>query len=625
MASNKEKFDRREPHDYSQVISNKELWRKRISYWRKYPYKFARLVQSPTPSFELAFIQDLMLYVMANFNRVHITGPRGISKTYIALLSEKIDAVVRPFMKQAHTAPTKEQATNIIRGVNSDVDANFPLLAKEFQPIKDSTDEFLLRGRSSDLTEIRTYAPLPTTRGGNITQMKVEESGQEGDKSNTFNHKVFQDALLPAVRTPRMVNKKRDIGVKNKVAYLTNASSKQNDNYRVYLKDAWDKMVNLQSGFVIVCNWRVAVLSNIRTFEWAMSLKDTMSPDAWLKNMESIYIGSVENPILRDEWITKSRKINLMETCHCGKPYINYSIGYDVSQEEGSENAKCALVVNKFYEIKGKNKYMIETVYAEKREPVDEVLQAKYLKEVYDRYCPPENLVANGTAGETLIAIDVQSFGTAVLNNLMKDLGDGYAPFTTISIGGKSQKFADKEVEGSIPCIYPIKARGGYNDDSEQFDPDSVMIDYVSSKMAYGYMKLPVSTIDGVKAYKQAHKIKDDYDNSFITDMYSTIDEMIGQIQNLKKKFNGNKYTEVRISKKIQRDIWSAEKYSCRIVQLKESELGQESLDNDEWDRAYKGEIAKPNIVIDEISFPEQSNFSNMKSRIVGKKSGRLY
>lgn len=624
MASNKEKFDKRNPHDYSQVIENKDIWRKRISYWRKYPYKFARVVQSDTPSFELAFIQDLMLYVMANYDKVHITGPRGISKTYIALLSEKIDALLRPFMKQAHTAPTKEQATNIIRGVNSDIDANFPLLAREFQPVKDSSDEFLLRGRSSDLTEIRTYAPLPTTRGGNITQMKVEESGQEGDKSNTFNHKVYQDALLPAVRTPRMVNKKRDRGVKNKVAYLTNASSKQNDNYRVYLKDAWNKMVNGQGGFVIVCNWRVAVLSNIRTFEWAMNLKDTMSPDAWLKNMESIYVGSVENPILRDEWITKSRTLNLMETHHCGKPHVNYAIGYDVSQEEGSENAKCALVVNKFYEIKGKNKYMIETVFAEKREPVDEVLQAKYLKEVYDRYCPPSNLVENGTAGETILAVDVQSFGTAVLNNLMKDLNDGYPPFTTIALGDKVQKFATKELEGAIPCVYPIKARGGYNDESDQFDPDSVMIDYVASKMAYGYVKLPISTIEGVKAYKLAHKIKDDYDNSYISQMYSTIDEMIGQIQNLKKKFSGNKYSETRISKKIQRDIWSAEKYSFRIIQLKESELGNEEDKDDEWERAYRGEKISTKLDFDHVEMPMLSS-NIFKTRIIGNRKGRLY
>lgn len=625
MASNKEKLDRRLPYDYSKVIEHNEIWRKRIACWRYYPYKLARIMQSQKPLFGLALIQDVLLLILANFDNVHITGTRGIGKTYIALLEEKLEAILRPYMRQGHTAPTKEQATNIVRGVNFDIDANFPLLAQEFQPCKDSKDELIIRGRSSDLTEIRTYAPLPTVRGGNITQMKVEESGQEGDKSNTFNHKIYQDALLPAVRTPRMINMHKDICVKNKIAYLTNASSKQNDNYRVYLKNAWRDMVNLKGGFVVIMDWRVAVLSNIRDFEWAMKLKDTMSPDAWLKNMESIYIGSVENPILRDEWITRSRSLPLMELQHCGKKGVNYSIGYDVSQEEGAVNAKCAIVVNKFYESVGKDKYSIDTVYIEKREPSDSKEQAKYLKEIYNRFCPPKDLVESGEAGETFIAIDTQSYGKAVLEDLMRDLGDGYPPFTTVSIGDKARKYSDKELQGAIPCVYPIKARTGFNDDSDQFDPDSVMIDYVTRKMAYNWIRLPISPIEGVKQYKQAHKIKEDYQDAIIAEMYQTIDEMIGQIQNLKKRFNGSRYSEQRVSIRIQRDLWSAFKYSCRIIQLKESELTDE-VPEDEWSKAYSGKSYERPILKEDNPYGiSQEALGRLHtSRLIGRRNGKI-
>ena len=62
--------------------------------------------------------------------------------------------------------------------------------------------------------------------------------------------------------------------------------------------------------------------------------------------------------------------------------------------------------------------------------------------------------------------------------------------------------------------------------------------------------------------------------------------ELCGQIANLKKKNGLYGYNEVRISKSIQRDMWSATKYGLRVCRLWEDERRADANRGDnQWEQ----------------------------------------
>ena len=90
---------------------------------------------------------------------------------------------------------------------------------------------------------------------------------------------------------------------------------------------------------------------------------------------------------------------------------------------------------------------------------------------------------------------------------------------------------------------------------------------------------------EGVEAYKKYHRIKDDYMDAQIAEPYLKTRELAGQIQNLKKVPSGKTMREERISKHIQRDIWSALKYALRVAQILErEELAKAVRRKSDWD-----------------------------------------
>ena len=86
--------------------------------------------------------------------------------------------------------------------------------------------------------------------------------------------------------------------------------------------------------------------------------------------------------------------------------------------------------------------------------------------------------------------------------------------------------------------------------------------------------------------------------DAMLADPYIKTRELVGQIQNLKKVASGTTQKEERISKHIQRDIWSALKYALRVAQILErEELAQAVRHKSDWDTElakYKNRAAAP-------------------------------
>lgn len=528
-----------------------------------------------------------MLRAYARYTDVAITGTRGMTKTYTKMISEMINGVAWPGTQVLYTGPSLKQLASIGGKTFHDIEHDYAALAKHWRVTAESKDDFKIE------TDYGSAFYIGEKRGDNIHAATAEEFAQE--ENPPFDFDEYTTIVLPAVRLRHNVNGSPD---PNFVAYknhsITSAGRKQNHAYQVRC-EVMKEMGRGESAFTMDVPWQCVVLQQMRPYSWAQKLRTKLTPEKWMREMESRYTGADSNPIVRDEVLTECRKLMIAENRHCAydignklKPEdVIYIVGYDVSYADDKKNAKCACVVLKCTRQTDwlkRDRYLKQAVYVDVwNPPVKSMMQAQRIKDVWSRFC------YEGGA-PTYLAIDAWQYGTSVVENLMMDLGDGLAPLCVRN----HASFTELEQENAVPCLYPIKAGG-----AGVTDPDAEMVRYAELQFENRNVELLCSNVnEGVENYKKYHRIKDDSMDAMLADSYIKTRELVGQIQNLKKVASGTTQKEERISKHIQRDIWSALKYALRVAQILErEELAQAVRHKSDWDAElakYKNRAAAP-------------------------------
>lgn len=515
-----------------------------------------------------------MLRAYARYTDVAITGTRGMTKTYTKMISEMLNGIAWPGTQVLYTGPSLKQLASIGGKTFHAIEHDYAALARHWRVTAESKDDFKIE------TDYGSAFYIGEKRGDNIHAATAEEFAQE--ENPPFDFDEYTTIVLPAVRLRHNVNGEPD---PNFVAYknhsITSAGRKQNHAYQVRC-EVMKEMARGESAFTMDVPWQCVVLQQMRPYSWAQKLKTKLTPERWMREMESRYTGADSNPIVRDEVLTESRKLMVAENRHCGYDVGNklnpqdviYIVGYDVSYADDKKNAKCACVVLKCTRQTDwlkRDRYLKQLVYVDVwNPPVKSMMQAQKVKDVWSRFC------YDGGAA-TYLAIDAWQYGTSVVENLMMDLGDGLAPLCVRN----HASFTELEQDNAIPCLYPIKAGG-----AGVTDPDAEMVRYAELQFENRNVELLCGNVnEGVEAYKKYHRIKDDYMDAQIAEPYLKTRELAGQIQNLKKVPSGKTMREERISKHIQRDIWSALKYALRVAQILErEELAKAVRRKSDWD-----------------------------------------
>ena len=524
-----------------------------VSYWRWYPDKFLDLIESESSDYSLELIQRVNLRAFCRYQNVFVTGSRGTTKTYAVFLSDLVKGVLWPGIQQAYYGPSLKQTADICAKTWKQIEKNYPMLAALWNVVSMSSDRFVLE------TKFGSRISITAMRGDNIHCVTAEEAAQE-ETGQQFDYDQFEAVVTPAVRLLRMVGKKPDTNFpQNQFQYITSAGSQQNRAFEKRLS-AYKEMREGKSAFAIDIPSAVSVVSGIRTISWLRKLKGDLTPDKYLREAESIWTGTSENPILKDLTLTQSKTLTMMEYSHCGNPKSIYVIGNDNSYRDGGNNAKCAYAVFRCDPKDGieAGTFDKKLVYVQDNPPPKEALeQARQLKAFWLRYTMKN-------AEPAYIAIDARAYGTSVIEFLHKDLQDGLPPLCCMN-----HDYAELELPGALPVIYPIIATGGFNEGVH--DSDAAMIEYAEREWEHGNVQMLISNIqEGLKAYKLFHKIKTDEMDVAISYPYLKTRELCGQIGNLKKRMSGFGFTEERISKSIQRDMWSATKYALRVIKILE-------------------------------------------------------
>ena len=553
-------------------------WPYFIAICRFWPDFLADILRADDAEFDLALIQRMFLRINARYANVDITGCRGITKSYCTDLGDYLDDLTWPGVDGGIFGPTLKQSAAIARKIYSQIERNYPLLARMLIIERNGEDAFVISTPYGSRTSIEAF------RGNTIYKVVAEETAQE--EKPPFDVTEYTESVLPQVRAKYRINGRVSKAfVKYKQHSITSAGRRQNYAY-ITRKNHRTEMMQGKSAFVIDCGIECVLLCQIRDVDWVEKQRRELGPQSAMRELDSIYSGSDKNPIIRDEVLTEARSLLLMEEHHCCKDRDNrlkaedviYILGYDVSYRDAKGNAKCACAVvkcTKQDDYYHRDKYLKQLVWIEDWTPAETptpIAQAQRLRRIWTRFCFEKS--------QTYIVIDARAYGDGVLTALMGQPVGGGVPLCCYN----HVDYTALELVGAIPVIYPVRA-GGVG----TTDPDSDMVLNAELQFEHGNVQLLTGNMnEGVEAYKKYHRIKDDSMNYKIVAPYKKTNELVVQIQNLREEPSGQGIREKRISQHIQRDSWSALKYALRFAQILERVNLQQKKNESDWDKLLK-------------------------------------
>ena len=532
-------------------------WPLFLAVCRFWPDFLADMLRADDAEFDLTLLQRMFLRINARYADVDITGSRGTTKSFCTDLGADLDALLWPGIDLSIFGPSIKQTAAIASKIHTQIERNYPLLTRMLTVERNGEGVFVLT------TPYNSRVSIEAFRGNTIYGVVAEETAQE--EKPPFDVEDYTASVLPQVRAKYKLGKQQSRAfVKYKQHSITSAGRRQQYAYETR-KTHRTEMMQGKSAFVIDCGIECVLLCQIRDIAWVEKQRNELGPNRATRELDSIYSGSDKNPIIRDEVLTESRCLLLMEEHHCCKDRDNklrpedviYIVANDISYRDAKGNAKNACVVlkcTKQDDYYHRDKYLKQAVWIEDWTPAETPTpraRAEKIRRIWDRY------TFEGSA--SYLAIDAWQVGDDVVKALMEDPGGGRVPLCIY----EHTDYTELELVGAIPVIYPIRA-GGVG----TTDPDSEMILNAELQFEHANVQLLTGNMnEGVEAYKRFHRIKDDSMNYKISLPYKKTNELIGQIQNLREEPSGQGIREKRISHHIQRDSWSALKYALRLAQ----------------------------------------------------------
>ena len=295
-----------------------DSWAFLISFFRWYPDIFLDIVRADDARYQREeLIQRVMERAFARYDYCDITGCRSLTKTSTVTRSLAVLNLLWPGTKTSYYGPSQKSQAKLARDAWAELEGGYPALARQWQIDAMGKDTFGVSTESGSMITINGR------RGDNIHNVVAEEYAQE--EPPAFDFEEYSAVILFAVRENHLVNGEIDpTYVPYQQRSITSAGRRQNHSYETRQKHLQIMKAGQgeagEHAFVMDVPWQVIVLSQMRPYRWAMQRKAESTPDKWLREMESIYTGTDENPVVRDDDLTKSRCLLRMEEHHCCFP-----------------------------------------------------------------------------------------------------------------------------------------------------------------------------------------------------------------------------------------------------------------------------------------------------------------
>lgn len=525
---------------------HKEKWRELCSYFRYYPDRFLDYISGDEPRIELYFYQRVYLRIMMRYRKVFLTATRGTSKSFLQNLAFVLKCIMYPRTRLFCCAPGKEQAAKITADCLNDIFEFYPLLRNEvktFVENKDYTKLIFYNGSKYDVVQMRD-----TTRGGRRFGGAIEEIV---DKK--FDGDILNSVVIPLMANDRtaMCNKIDPNEIHKCEIYLTTAGTQQQFGYQK-LREVYQDMIDGKSAFCLGNSYELPCLHGQLDIDFIEELREspTYSIMDFMREYQSIWTGSSSGSLVSDEKLKKSRVVGVAEWEHCGDNKVEYCLAYDVSRNEGDENALSCLVVIKLTP-KDNGDYVKEVVNIFSMEGQHDTWQAKFLKQKVKEF------------KARILVVDANGLGSGVVDQLILDLNDGNPPYKVVN--DDKGIWTKYESDNGIPMVFALKAQ---NKDTRNSD----MINHfmqVFNKLNVGLLK---SKHEGIKDLekKLKRRIKESEELANAEIPYILTDNLCEEIMNLTYKQAGTETKIERVSRAIPKDKFSALMYGLYWVYLEE-------------------------------------------------------
>lgn len=522
----------------------KEQWRELCSYFRWYPDRFLDFISSPDSKIQLYYYQRIYLRVMMRYRKVFLTATRGTSKSYLQNLAFILKCVMWPKTKLFTCAVGKEQAAKITADNINDILDHYPLLRNEikiFTENKDYTKLIFFNNSKYDVVQMRD-----SSRGGRRYAGCVEE----------ISDKKFDGDILNAVVIPLMANDRPSMNGKvdpdeihKCELYITTAGTQQQFAYEK-MSEVYNDMLNGKSAFCLGNSYELPCMYDQLDIDFIEELREspTYSIMDFMREYQSIWTGSSSDSLVSDEKIQKCRTVGIAEWEHCGDDNVEYVLSYDVSRNEGDQNALSCLAV---FKITPKNNgmYLKEIVNIFSMEGQHSTLQAKFLKEKVKDY------------KARILVIDNNGLGVAVTDSLVLDLNDGNPPYSVVN----DDRYDKYKLVNSIPMVFALKSQ---NKETKESD----MVSHFMQVFTRLDINLLKGKNEGIKDLekKYKHKIKESEELVRLEIPYLLTDILCEEILNLRYKQVGNETKTERVSRRIRKDKFSSVMYGLYWIYLQE-------------------------------------------------------
>lgn len=524
--------------------NQKDKWRELCSYFRFYPDKFLDVLAGDNPKITLYFYQRVYLRIMMRYRKVFLTATRGTSKSFLQNLAFVLKCVMYPRTRLFCCAPGKEQAAKITADCLNDIFDFWPLLREEvkvFVENKDYTKLIFYHGSKYDVVQMRD-----STRGGRRFGGSIEEIV---DKK--FDGDILNSVVIPLMANDRtaMCGKVDPNEIHKCEDYLTTAGTQQQFGYQK-LREVYQDMINGKSAFCIGNSYELPCMHGQLDIDFIEELREspTYSIMDFMREYQSVWTGSSSDSLVSDEKLNKCRNVGIAEWEHCEDERVEYVLSYDVSRNEGEENALSCLVVIKLTP-RNNGEYLKEVVNIFSMEGQHSLLQAKFLKQKVKEF------------KARILVIDNNGLGVSVTDQLVLDIDDGNPPYSVVN----DTEYDKYKLPNSIPMVYALKSQNKETRNSDMINH----LMQVFNKLDIHLLKTPHEGIKDIEK-KIKHKIKDGEELANLQIPYTLTNSMCEEILNLTYKQAGNETKIERVSRAIPKDKFSALLYGMYWIHLEE-------------------------------------------------------
>jgi len=517
-------------------------WRKWCEYWRSYPDRFVDHIRPPNSKVKLYFYQRIMLRILFRYQKVYFVLTRGSAKSYTQILAMYLKCIMYPDTHLFIAAPTKQQASNIAKENIERIWEHLPLLQKEVKQTifqNDYTKLIFHNGSSLDVVQV-----AQSSRGGRRNGGAVEEIVDDSMKKDVLN-----EVVIPMMANDRIATcGGKDPNEPHKFQfYITTSGTKQSFAYEK-LQEVIDEMVNPSNlnygkSFVLGAGYRLGCLYGQLDEEFIQSLKlqPTFNPMSFAREYESIWTGTSDNSLVTIEDLQKCRTLTKAEYRNMDRS-AEYILSYDVARSEGNANATSALCVFKITP-RGDGTYIKHLVNVFSMEGTHFLEQALFLKKKVNEY------------KASMVVVDANGLGTGLIDQLVLEI-DENPPYSVVN----DERYDRFKRQNSIPMVFALKST---NKDTKSSDIHNVFMNSIANHD----IKIPHTES---QARLDIHKKSDSIQVAKQLLPFVMTDRLADEIMNLEYSQSGNNTIVKQISKKINKDKFSAMEYGLFYIHLLE-------------------------------------------------------